>query len=118
MRATGHCAHPLPLVAAGMDAKEHVGFCAARGDGNMYDDMRPALPGGRHRRRSDDLVLDFAVRSTERPAVLDEDPEAAPFMPARDAFSGCCGWGPAGAECAASTRCAPARRRSSSRAPA
>src|SRR5262245_48197282 len=38
MRATGHCSHLLPLVAAGMDAKEHAGFCD-RTDGEIYDDF-------------------------------------------------------------------------------
>src|SRR5204863_7547736 len=39
MRVTGHCSHLLPLVAAGMDAKEHIGLCEARGNTFMYDDM-------------------------------------------------------------------------------
>ena len=39
MRATGHCSHLLPLVAAGMDAKEHIGSCEPRGDTYMYDDL-------------------------------------------------------------------------------
>lgn len=39
MRVTGHCAHPLPLVAAGIDAKEHVGSCSGRGEPFMYDDI-------------------------------------------------------------------------------
>ncbi|HET6361285.1 MAG TPA: amidohydrolase family protein [Gemmatimonadota bacterium] len=39
LRATGHCAHPLPLVAAGMDAQEHVGACTGRGDPLAYDDI-------------------------------------------------------------------------------
>jgi hypothetical protein len=39
MRVTGHCSHLLPLVAGGMDAKEHIGMCEARGDTYMYDDM-------------------------------------------------------------------------------
>ena len=39
LRATGHCAHPLPLVAAGMDAQEHVGACTGRGDPVAYDDI-------------------------------------------------------------------------------
>jgi len=29
----------LPLVAAGMDAKEHIGLCEARGNTLMYDDL-------------------------------------------------------------------------------
>ncbi len=39
MRTTGHCAHPLPLIAARIDAKEHVGGCTGRGDLFMYDDV-------------------------------------------------------------------------------
>jgi hypothetical protein len=39
MRTTGHCAHPLPLIAAGIDSKEHIGICTARGNRYMYDDM-------------------------------------------------------------------------------
>src|SRR5262249_57600206 len=39
MRATGHCAHLLPLVAAGMDAKEHTGLCETRGNTYVYDDL-------------------------------------------------------------------------------
>jgi hypothetical protein len=39
LRTTGHCAHQLPLVAAGIDAKEHIGLCAPRGDSYMYDDL-------------------------------------------------------------------------------
>jgi hypothetical protein len=37
MRATGHCSHLLPLVAAGMDAKEHIGLCEPRA--TPCDDM-------------------------------------------------------------------------------
>ena len=36
MRATGQCAHPLPLVAAGLDAKEHLGLCATRANASVY----------------------------------------------------------------------------------
>ena len=39
LRATGHCAHPLPLVAAGMNAQEHVGSCTGRGSPFAYDDI-------------------------------------------------------------------------------
>ncbi|MGH9260162.1 MAG: hypothetical protein ACRD08_09760, partial [Acidimicrobiales bacterium] len=39
LRATGHCAHQLPLVAAGIDAKEHTGFCGPRGEKYQYDDL-------------------------------------------------------------------------------
>ena len=88
MRATGHCSHLLPLVAAGMDAKEHFGSCAARGNTYMYDDLVQLF------RAADIAVVptityfDFAVRVNERPALLDEDPELKPFVPPRENF----GW--------------------------
>lgn len=87
MRVTGHCAHLLPLVAAGMDAKEYIGLCEPRGNTYMYDDLIQLY-------RVADIgvvptitYLDFAVRLNERPALLDEDAELAPFMPARDNFN-------------------------------
>ncbi|HJR52104.1 MAG TPA: amidohydrolase family protein, partial [Gemmatimonadota bacterium] len=39
LRATGHCAHQLPLIAAGMDAVEHLGFCTGRGSPFAYEDI-------------------------------------------------------------------------------
>ena len=88
MRATGHCSHLLPLIAAGMDAKEHFGSCATRGNTYMYDDLVQLF------RAADIAVVptityfDFAVRVNERPALLDEDQELKPFMPERENF----GW--------------------------
>lgn len=86
MRATGHCSHLLPLIAVGMDAKEHIGSCKPRGDTYMYDDLIQLF-------RAADIgvvptvtYFDFAVRLNERPALLDEDAELAPFLPARDNF--------------------------------
>jgi imidazolonepropionase-like amidohydrolase/Tol biopolymer transport system component len=86
MRATGHCSHLLPLVAAGMDAKEHIGLCESRGNTHMYDDLIQLF-------RAADIgvvptisYLDLAVRLNERPALLDEDAELAPFVPARENF--------------------------------
>ncbi|HET6668955.1 MAG TPA: amidohydrolase family protein [Pyrinomonadaceae bacterium] len=87
MRATGHCAHLLPLVASGMDAKEHAGLCETRGDTYMYDDLVQLF-------RAADIgvvptitYLDFAVRVNERPALLEEDADLAPFLPSRDHFN-------------------------------
>jgi imidazolonepropionase-like amidohydrolase len=86
MRATGHCSHLLPLVAAGMDAKEHIGLCEPRGNTYMYDDLIQLF-------RAADIgvvptiaYFDFAVRLNERPALLDQDAELTPFLPARDNF--------------------------------
>jgi hypothetical protein len=88
MRATGHCAHPLPLVAAGMDAKEHAGFCNLRGDVPVYDDMVRLF------RAADIAVVptislsSFALWVNEHPDLLEKDPELAPFLPPRADF----GW--------------------------
>jgi imidazolonepropionase-like amidohydrolase len=88
LRATGHCAHQLPLVAAGIDAKEHIGICAARGDGYLYDDLIQLF------RVADIAVVPtisyfaFAARLKERPTLLDDDAELAPFLPEREYF----GW--------------------------
>lgn len=86
MRATGHCVHLLPLIAAGMDAKEHTGLCESRGNTYLYDDLIQLL-------RAADIgvvptisYLDFAVRLNERPALLDGDAELAPFLPSREHF--------------------------------
>ena len=66
MRATGHCATQLPLIAAGMDAKEHIGFCSTRGAGfavriQRHDAVRRPDPaaarGGRVGRADDRLPL-------------------------------------------------------------
>jgi Tol biopolymer transport system component len=39
-RVTGHCAYPLALVAAGIDAKEHLGWqCTLHDGGAWYDDL-------------------------------------------------------------------------------
>ncbi len=84
MRVTGHCVHPLPLVAAGIDSKEHIGFCT-RGDERIYDDLVQLY------RAADVAVvptisyLTVAVRM-ERPDVFDGDPELAPFLPGTGSF--------------------------------
>ena len=86
MRATGHCAHQLPLVAAGMDAKEHIGFCESRAEVFLYADLVQLF-------RAADIgvvptisYLTFAARLSERPGLLEEDAELQPFLPGRDHF--------------------------------
>ena len=88
MRATGHCSHLLPLIAAGMDAKEHIGLCETRGNTHMYDDMIQLFRAAGIGVVPTISYLDLAVRLSEKPTYLDGDAELAPFMPARDAF----GW--------------------------
>ena len=86
MRATGHCSHLLPLVAAGMDAKEHIGICETRGNTYMYDDLIQLFRAAGIGVVPTIEYLDFAVRLNGRPALLDDDAELAPFLPSRENF--------------------------------
>jgi Tol biopolymer transport system component/imidazolonepropionase-like amidohydrolase len=86
MRATGHCSHLLPLVASGMDAKEHMGSCESRGNTYMYEDLIQLFRAAGIGVVPTLTYFDFALRINVRPALLDEDPELAPFMPARENF--------------------------------
>jgi hypothetical protein len=86
MRATGHCAHLLPLIAAGMDAKEHTGLCESRGDTYIYDDLIQLFRAAGIGVVPTIVYREFAVRLNERPALLDDDAELAPFLPARENF--------------------------------
>ncbi|HEV8188109.1 MAG TPA: amidohydrolase family protein [Pyrinomonadaceae bacterium] len=88
MRVTGHCSHLLPLIAAGMDAKEHIGLCEPRGDTYIYDDLIQLFRAAGVGVVPTITYLDFAVRLNERPALLDDDDELKPFVPDRENF----GW--------------------------
>jgi Tol biopolymer transport system component/imidazolonepropionase-like amidohydrolase len=87
MRATGHCSHLLPLVAAGMDAKEHFGSCETRGNTYMYDDLVQLFRAAGIAVVPTITYFDFAVRVNERPALLDDDQQLKPFVPSRDNFA-------------------------------
>ena len=86
MRATGHCAHLLPLVAAGMDAKEHIGLCESRGDTYLYDDLIQTFLAADIKVVPTIAYFDLAIRINERPSLLEEDAELAPFLPAQENF--------------------------------
>jgi imidazolonepropionase-like amidohydrolase len=88
LRTTGHCAHQLPLIAAGIDAKEHIGLCEPRGNGYIYADVVQLYKAADIPVVPTIVYLDFAARLNERPELLDEDAEVAPFLPARENF----GW--------------------------
>jgi imidazolonepropionase-like amidohydrolase len=88
MRVTGHCAHPLPLVAAGMDAKEHAGFCEPRSDGLIYDDMVQLYRAAGIGVVPTISYSSLALLVNRHPDALEADPELAPFLPERSAF----GW--------------------------
>jgi len=87
MRVTGHCAHLLPLVAAGMDAKEHAGFCEPRGDGVIYDDLVQLYRAARIAVVPTIAYSSFAVRLNEHPDLLAGDADLAPFVPPPSEFT-------------------------------
>jgi Tol biopolymer transport system component len=95
LRATGHCAHLLPLVAAGMDAQEHAGFCGRRGDGRLYDDMVQLYRAAGIAVVPTVVYSAFAERLTG-PELLGRDAELAPFLPAKEAFGWMLGLDPDG----------------------
>jgi Tol biopolymer transport system component/imidazolonepropionase-like amidohydrolase len=88
MRVTGHCSHPLPLVAAGMDAKEHAGFCKPRTDGVIYDDLVQLYRAAGIGVVPTISYSSFALTVNRHPGALDADSEIAPLLPERSAF----GW--------------------------
>jgi len=88
MRATGHCSHLLPLVAAGMDAKEHIGLCEPRGNTHMYDDLIQLFKVARIAVVPTISYLDLAVRLNRRQSLLEDYPELGPFLPVKENF----GW--------------------------
>jgi hypothetical protein len=86
MRVTGHCSHLLPLVAAGMDAKEHVGFCEPRGDGVIYDDLVQLFRAAGIGVVPTISYSALAVLINEHPRALEADSGLAPFIPEQAAF--------------------------------
>ena len=87
MRATGHCAHLLPLVAAGMDAKEHAGFCEPRSDGIIYDDLVQLYRAAGIAVVPTIVYASFAVRLNQEPNLLAADTALAPFVTPRNTFN-------------------------------
>jgi Tol biopolymer transport system component/imidazolonepropionase-like amidohydrolase len=87
MRVTGHCSHLLPLVAAGMDAKEHVGFCEPRGDGLIYDDLVQLFRAAGIGVVPTISYSSLAVLINEHPHALEADSELRPFLPEQGSFN-------------------------------
>jgi Tol biopolymer transport system component len=87
MRATGHCAYPLPLVAAGMDAQEHIDMCNSRvgayylSDIYVYDDMVQLLRTAGISVVPTVSYLSLPARLNANPKLLEGDAELAPFVP-------------------------------------
>lgn len=91
MRVTGHCAYQLPLVAAGMDAEEHIELCNSRGtylsDIYMYDDIVQLFRAARIAVVPTISYLAIAARINAQPKLLDSDAELAPFRPPSGSLS-------------------------------
>ena len=86
LRATGHCAHQLPLVAVGIEAKEHIGLCSSRSSGAAYDDIVQLFRAANIGVVPTISYLAFAARLNERPALLDDDAELKPFLLPKEDF--------------------------------
>jgi hypothetical protein len=86
MRATGHCAHQLPLVAAGMDAKEHAGLCE-RTDGPLYDDLVQLYRAAGIAVVPTISYSSLAVRLNRQPDALEADSELVRFLSPRSDFA-------------------------------
>ena len=76
------------VVAAGMDAKEHAGFCEPRGDGLIYDDLVQLYRTAGIGVVPTIAYSSFAVHLNEHPDLLDADSALAPFLLPRSSF----GW--------------------------
>ena len=95
MRATGHCAHPLPLVAAGIDAKEHIGLCAVRGNGvswpfadmTAYDDIIQLFRAAGIPVVPTISYFSLAAQLSADTSFLDHDRDLTPFMPEKSSLT-------------------------------
>ncbi|HET7457485.1 MAG TPA: amidohydrolase family protein [Gemmatimonadaceae bacterium] len=79
LRTTGHCIFPLPLIAAGMDSKEHGGHtCLERDNAPLHDDVLQVL-----KRSGAAVIPTTVVYEWERLWLADTGflrrPDVAPF---------------------------------------
>jgi imidazolonepropionase-like amidohydrolase len=94
MRVTGHCVLPLPLVAAGIDAKEHAGACAVRGAADYFGDIvQYADADGLIAAAGIGVVptisyFALAARLGPDGRLVTSDAEVMPFVPGMESF----GW--------------------------
>lgn len=88
LRVTGHCAAPLPLIAAGMDAKEHAGMCSTRGaatpaalnDSLIYDDEIQLFKAAGIAVTPTITYLAFPPRLGDDPKLVESDRELMQFI--------------------------------------
>ncbi len=76
---SGHIAYPLPLIAAGIDGKEHMGQAGDRSDDTIYDDILQL--SSRANLWVVPTIIGFSatVRVMDEPGLLDR-PDTAPFL--------------------------------------
>jgi imidazolonepropionase-like amidohydrolase len=88
MRIGGHCAHPLPLIAAGVDQIEHLVVCNQRSRGHPRDDLVQLY------RAAGLTAVPSLVMVSTQPLVLTrgtellDDPEVGSFVPPFLRFAG------------------------------
>jgi imidazolonepropionase-like amidohydrolase len=89
LRTTGHCVQQLPLIDAGMDAKEHLGYCGTR---YATHALREDVVGVMGAARIDVVptlsYISLAGDVDQWMARFDADTALAPFLPERSNF----GW--------------------------
>jgi hypothetical protein len=84
----------MPLIAAGMDAKEHLAFCSTRGAGDpyalndvmLYDDQIQLLRAAGVSVVPTIVYMSLGVAVSENPKMLDADTDVAPFI-SKDDFA-------------------------------
>jgi len=80
LRVSGHCAHALPLIAAGIDGKEHLGpSCTTRSDGILYEDIIELFQAAQLWVVPTIAAFSSSAQLMDDPALLD-GAETAPFL--------------------------------------
>ena len=76
---SGHLALPLPLIAAGLDGKEHLGQSGDRTDGIIYNDVVQLFKAADLWVVPTIAVFSSIVRLIDEPSIVDQ-PVTAPFL--------------------------------------
>jgi imidazolonepropionase-like amidohydrolase/Tol biopolymer transport system component len=88
MRIGGHCAHPLPLIAAGVDQIEHLVVCNPRSRGHPRDDLVQLYRAARLTAVPSLVMFATQPLVLTRGAQLLADPEIGSFLPPFLRFAG------------------------------
>ncbi len=87
MRVTGHCVQQLPLVAAALDTKEHVGLCGRYEAEVLYDDVAQLLKAAGIGVVPTVSYLAQVGKLAANPEVFDADTALAPFVMPQESFA-------------------------------